>query len=75
MKYRGFIITPSYVVGSTFRIKTDGSVVDRKPTSKDVEYYEIYEKDDPNNQFGCEFSIKEAKEWIDYVLKKVEEST
>ncbi len=69
MKYKGFIIEPVYMAGSDFRITSDGRAVDRKPTSKDIEFYEIL---DPMEDMECwiaKDSIKECKETIDNFLK------
>jgi hypothetical protein len=71
MKYKGFNILPSYTVGSTFTIRKNGRVVDRKPTKADIEYYEIY---DPmvtqgDGKWVAETTIAECKESIDDLLK------
>jgi hypothetical protein len=61
MKYKGFEIEPIYHVGSTFTVKDSGEVVDRKPTSKDIAYYMIYDQGKPwipeNTMAECKATI------------------
>lgn len=70
MKYKGFNITPFYHVGSTYRL-VNGRRIDRKPTSKDIAYYEIYDPMENNRRHGAEFTIKECKQRIDEMLKEM----
>jgi len=71
MKYKGFLIKPSYTPGSHYRMPNDGSIIDRKPTSKDVEYYEIFDPMENDNRFMACDSIAECKQEIDSVLLKM----
>lgn len=71
MKYKGFVIIPSYLTGSTFTISNTGIVKDRKPTSKDIEYYEIFDPLEGMNRWGAEYSISECKQTIRNYLSKV----
>ena len=65
MKYKGFILEPVYYVGSTFTIDKANSARGRKPTSKDVEYWEIRDPDEGMSRHGAERTIKECKQRID----------
>ena len=68
MKYRGFIITPCYTVGSTFKITADGRVINRRPTRSDIEYYEIIDPLENDSRHGAEDTIPLCKERIDRLL-------
>ncbi len=68
MKYKGFVISPSYFIGGTFRITKDGRVINRKPTNKDIEYYEIFDPMENMNRWGAEFTISDCKTAINEVL-------
>ena len=68
MEYKGFTITPSYVTGSDYRINKHGQTVDRNPTNKDIEYYELFDPMDNDSRFGAEYTIKECKQRIDDLL-------
>ena len=65
MRYKGYVLEVTYVVGSTFRFLKDGRCVDRKPTSKDIEGYDIYDPFHPGGRAGGEATLKEAKARID----------
>ena len=68
MKYKGFIIEPSYYIGSDFTIKND-AVIPRKPTSKDIEYYNILDPMENMRKYCAENSIAECKAEIDRLLQ------
>ena len=68
MKYKGFEIEPSYFVGSTFVITKDDQVKDRKPTRKDVEYYEVFDPMENGKRSFAEDDIKTCKQEIDRIL-------
>lgn len=69
MKYRGYEILPVYFTGSNCRFFADGRCVDRKPTSKDVEYYRVVDPLTSRFQeYGCS-SIGACKTAIDGTLK------
>lgn len=70
MKYKGFVIEPSYLTGSDFKITKNGILKERKPTSKDIEYYVIYDPINNMNKWIVEFTIKECKQTIDEFLTK-----
>ena len=70
MKYKGFEIYPVYALGSTFTIDDHGVVRDRNPTSKDIEYYTIYDPIDDRDWIK-ENTINECKATINAYLKKV----
>lgn len=69
MKYKGFVILPSYTVGSDFKINKHNEVIDRKPTKKDIEYYVIYDPIENMNRWIAEFTVKECKHVIDNFLE------
>lgn len=69
MKYRGFVLQPEYFIGSDYRVLADGRVVDRKPTRKDIEYYEILDPMENMDRHGAENTIAECKSRIDALLK------
>ena len=65
MQYKGYTISPVYFVGSDLRELKDGSLVPKKRTSKDIEYYEIYDpKFKDGAIWGSGLSVKECKEDI-----------
>lgn len=68
MKYKGFIIEPHYCAGSDFTINKQGEVKARKPTAKDIEYYNILDPMEGMKKHCAEFTIKECKETIDNLL-------
>ena len=68
MKYKGFVIEPCYAVGSDFTIK-NGAVIPRKPTSKDIEYYNILDPMENMSKYCAENSIAECKAEIDRLLQ------
>jgi protein-tyrosine-phosphatase len=70
MKYKGFILEPSYYVGSTFRINKLGQTIPRTPTKSDIEYWEIYDPME-KRRHGAETTIKECKDRIDDLLKQL----
>lgn len=71
MKYKGFIISPVYAIGSDMRELACGRIVGRKPTSKDIEYYEILDPMEDMSRWIAEKTIPECKETIDSFLAKV----
>lgn len=68
MKYKGFIIEPSYYVGSDFTIK-NGKVISRKPTKKDIEYYNILDPMEGMKKYCAENTVTECKAEIDRLLQ------
>ena len=68
MKYRGFIIEPSYYVCSDFTIE-NGKIVPRKPTKKDIEYYNILDPMEDMKKYCAENTVKECKAEIDRLLQ------
>lgn len=70
MKYRKFTIEPVYTLCSDFRINRNGLVHDRKPTSKDVDCYQIY--CDEGKRWIVGDTIPECKQIIDDFLAKLE---
>lgn len=71
MNYKGFVIEPVYRVGSTFRILPNDRCVDRKPTSKDIEYYRVIDPMTNDFQAFGEDSITGCKQEIDRVLHNI----
>lgn len=69
--YKGFIIQPVYFCGSDFRVLSDGTVKERKQTSRDIEYYEII--DDDGDRWIAEYTLKECRATIDAFLEKCKE--
>jgi len=72
MKYKGFILEPSYYAGSNFRILKDGQVIPRVQTAADIEYWEIYDPMENNRRHGAEFTLEECKDRIDDLLKELD---
>jgi len=70
MKYKGFVIKPSYFCGSDFTITKLNTVRNRKPTTKDIEYYEVFDPNENMDRWVFGDSIKDCKEQIDSFLKK-----
>lgn len=68
MKYKGFVIEPSYYVGSDFTIK-NGKVIPRKQTVKDIEYYNILDPMENMRKYCAENTIAECKSEIDRLLQ------
>ncbi len=68
MRYRGFVIEPSYFVGSDFTLK-NGQVIPRKPTKNDVEYYNILDPMENMRKYCAENTIAECKAEIDRLLQ------
>lgn len=68
MRYKGFIIEPSYYVGSDFTIDNNGQIKTRKPTSKDIEYYNILDPMENMRRYCAEYTIQECKKEIDRLL-------
>ena len=68
MQYKTFTIEPVYYVGSDFRLDSNGTVHDRKQTSKDVEYYQIYDED--GERWIVEFTVADCKNTIDNFIAK-----
>lgn len=69
MDYKGFTINPVYSIAADWKLDKNGSVVSRKPTSKDVECYCIFDPIE-NKDWIKEFTIKECKETIDSFLTR-----
>jgi hypothetical protein len=72
MKYKGFEIYPVYLTGSQWREDKHGQFHERKPTSKDIEYYTIYDPVE-NQEWISDFNVKQCKKHIDLFLEKVGE--
>lgn len=68
MRYKGFVIEASYVVGSDFTIK-NGAVIPRTPTKNDVEYYNILDPMENMRKYCAENTIRECKTEIDRLLQ------
>lgn len=68
MKYKGFIITPIYSVGSDWDIDKNGIIYSKKPKVKDIEYYEILDPTENGRRYCAENSIAECKAEIDRLL-------
>lgn len=68
MRYKGFVIEPYYSAASDFTINKQGVVEDRKPTSKDIEYYNILDPMEGMRKHCAEFTIKDCKATIDSLL-------
>lgn len=68
MKYKGFIIEPSYYVGSDFTISKHGEIKPRKPTTKDIEYYNILDPMENMRRYCAEDTIRQCKKEIDRLL-------
>ena len=68
MKYRGFVIEASYIVGSDFTIK-NGAITPRKPTKTDIEYYSILDPMENMRKYCAENTIAECKTEIDRLLQ------
>lgn len=63
MRYKKYQINPIYFCGSDFTILKNGNIRTRKPTSKDIEYYEVL---DPEEERVINvLDVKEGKELID----------
>lgn len=67
MKYRGFVIVPHFAVGSDFNIR-NGVVIARKPTKKDIEYYDILDPIEDMRKHCSEGSVAECKAEVDRLL-------
>ncbi len=68
MKYKGFVISPVYVAGSDFRMMKDGTVLHRKQTSRDIDYYEILDPMEDMERWIAEDTIEDCKATIDAFL-------
>ena len=71
MKYRGFVLEPEYNCCAHFRLFEDGRVVDRKPTSKDIEWWNILDPMENMNRHEAEFDVHDCKKVIDSLLFKM----
>lgn len=71
MKYKGFVIQPVYYCGSDFVVKEDGTIVDRTPTRKDIQFWEILDPDDNCHRWIAEDTVQECKDTIDAFLTKI----
>jgi len=71
MKYKGFIIEAVYN-GDTFRERKNGTWVERKPTYKDIEYYDVIDPMTPGS-IRCMvfYTLQEAKTEILKLLAKM----
>ena len=66
--YKGFHIAPVYHVGSDFTMLKDGSTRDRRPTAKDIAYYEITDPMEGGSRLFAENTRDECKQAIDHLL-------
>lgn len=66
MKYRGYELEIVYLPGANFRVTDNGRVVNRTPTTKDIDHVRVTT---PYGHRFNESSIKEAK----IVITKLEE--
>lgn len=73
MRYKKYTIEPVYAVGSDFRVLKDGSLVDRKPTNKDIEYYLVL--DSAGWELGREFTVELSKVLINRPHRRPQERT
>lgn len=66
MNYKGYKIVPHYGIC----LKSDGfeGYVDRKPTSKDIEWYDVLDPMDNDKRAFAETDIKTCKAEIDRIL-------
>ncbi len=69
MKYRGFVIKPVYHI--CLRTLKCGTVVDKKPTKKDLSHYAILDPMYDMDRWICEDTKEECKETVDRFLAKV----
>jgi ABC-type sugar transport system ATPase subunit len=70
MKYKGFEIQPHFNACATFRILENGQTIPRKPTSKDIDYYEIFDLMH-GGRFCAEDTITQCKATINELLLKL----
>ena len=75
MIYKGFIIETEYSCGSDFTVLQSGEVRNRRPTSKDIGYYNIYDPMENMSRHGAEDSISACKERIDALLIRMNMSS
>ena len=71
MRYKGFNIKAVYSVGSDFNINKDGIEKTKRPSVKDIEYYEVLDPMEGNNRWLACTTQLEAKGDIDNFLNKV----
>ena len=71
MKYKGWEILPEYHTGADFTINNDGRTRYRKPTTRDINYYVIY--DDDGKRWIAENTIGECKKTIDDFHQKLKD--
>lgn len=65
------MLEPSYYVGSTCRLTKEGRWVDRVPTKKDIEYWEIRDPMENMRRHGAETTLQECKDRVDDLLKEM----
>lgn len=68
MKYKGFIISPVYSICADWKLDKHNTVVPKKKTAKDIEYYEILDPMEDDKRYCAENSISECKAEIDRLL-------
>ena len=68
MKYKGFIISPVYSICADWKLDKNNTVISKKKTSKDIEYYEILDPMENGKRYCAENSITECKAEIDRLL-------
>jgi hypothetical protein len=71
MKYKGFCILPVYSLCADWTLDQHNRVVSKKPTSSDIEYYEILDPMENDKRWIAEDTVRQCKETIDTFLKKV----
>ncbi len=67
MKYKGFEIVACYNGCADWKLNQHGTVVPKRRTSKDIEWYQIL---DNGREWIREFTIEECKRTIDDFLFK-----
>jgi hypothetical protein len=72
MKYKGFEILPVYGLCADWKLDKNGNVVSKKPTAKDIDYYEIL---DNGERWITGYSILECKNDINRLLTQLNVKT
>ena len=67
MRYKKYTIEPVYAIGSDLRELKDDSLVDRKPTNKDIEYYLVLDRD--GWELGRQSTVELSKVFADKITK------
>lgn len=71
MKYRGFVLEPEYNCCAHFTILASGEVRDRKPTSKDIEWWNILDPMEGMKRHAACDDTHDCKHYIDSLLFKL----